>query len=259
MEMSKLFKKISNNEKRGKYNMSQISEDQIIANSYQFFLQLFNDKAKAYRKKKVKSFTVNPFTMQATAKTISNTIDADSIAKAIVYPFVLGTSISTSFGTKTQEFIVTALGDSINGSTTTGMDIEYTDVVDQRRKYCQIKAGPSTINKDDVETIENHFNNLVALGRTNHLNIGMSDRVVGVLYGEPNELSYMYCKLINQGYVVLTGREFWYHLTGYQDLYNKLIDTACKATTQSIIKASADELTSRVKQDIIAHPDKYGL
>lgn len=239
--------------------MSQISEDQIIANSYQFFLQLFNDKANAYRKKKVKSFTANPFTMQATAKTISNTIDADSIAKAIVYPFVLGTSISTSFGTKTQEFIVTALGDSINGSTTTGMDIEYTDVVDERRKYCQIKAGPSTINKDDVETIENHFNNLVALGRANHLNIGMSDRVVGVLYGKPNELSHMYCKLINHGYVVLTGQEFWYHLTGYHDLYNKLINTACKAATQSTIKTSADELISRVKQDIIAYPDKYGL
>ena len=74
-----------------------------------------------------------------------------------------------------------------------------------------------------------------------------------------NELSHMYHKLINHGYVVLTGQEFWYHLTGYQDLYDKLIETACKAATQSIIKANADELTSRVKQDIIAHPDKYGL
>ena len=43
------------------------------------------------------------------------------------------------------------------GSTTSGMDIEFTDQTDGRKKYCQLKAGPNTINADDVETIAGHF------------------------------------------------------------------------------------------------------
>ena len=33
------------------------------------------------------------------------------------------------------------------------MDIEFEDALDGSHKYCQLKAGPNTINKDDVEKL----------------------------------------------------------------------------------------------------------
>ena len=54
-------------------------------------------------------------------------------------------------------------------STTTGIDIEFVDQIDGRRKYCQIKAGPNCINKDDITTILHHFDAIRRLARTNGL------------------------------------------------------------------------------------------
>ncbi|OYR96275.1 PmeII family type II restriction endonuclease [Lactobacillus taiwanensis] len=239
--------------------MNKLNEQQILANAYDFFLKLFNDKSKAYKKRNVKNFKVNPFTVHAAAKAVSDDVNAESIAKAIVYPFALGTSMATSFGTKAQEFIVTALGDQISGSVVAGMDIEYDDAIDGRHKYCQIKSGPTTINHDDIKTIEDHFQSLVSLGRTNHLNIGIDDRVVGVLYGTQDDLSQMYKKLLDDGIVVLTGADFWYHLTGYKDIYSKLVQTAEKAAEKSSIKDNVDILTNKVKDKIEEDPEFFNL
>ncbi|MEI3611152.1 PmeII family type II restriction endonuclease [Pseudogracilibacillus sp. SO30301A] len=60
------------------------------------------------------------------------------------------------------------------------MDIEFIDKLDGRKKYCQIKADPNTINHDDVTTIKNHFNGIRNLARTNNLQIGLNDLIVGV-------------------------------------------------------------------------------
>ena len=63
-----------------------------------------------------------------------------SIAKALAYPRVLGQSITTSFGMNMQKFISDVLVNAF-GSTTQGIDIEFTDCVDGRKKYCQVKLG----------------------------------------------------------------------------------------------------------------------
>ncbi len=49
----------------------------------------------------------------------------------------------------------------------------------------------------------------------------MDDLIVGVLYGEPNELSANY-RTINTTYPVLVGADFWEHLTGDKDFYKSL-------------------------------------
>lgn len=51
----------------------------------------------------------------------------------------------------------------------------HIDVFDGIRKYCQIKAGPNTINKDDVPVIKDHFRALINLGRTNGVRIASAD------------------------------------------------------------------------------------
>lgn len=74
-----------------------------------------------------------------------------------MYPRILGTSLNTSFGQNVQIFI-SQLQDVVGGASgIDGIDIEFVDAIDGRRKYCQCKTGPQTINKDDIATVLGHF------------------------------------------------------------------------------------------------------
>lgn len=169
----------------------------------------------------LKNYNVNPFLFKYLANFLKGDDTAKSIAEALVLPRVLGSSINTSFGMRIQK-LISELFEGF-GSTTPGIDIEFIDALDGRKKYCQLKSGPNTINFDDVETIFNHFNGTINLARTNNLNIGINDMVVGVIYGEPSELSSHY-KRINEKYPVIIGKDFWHRLTGKEDFYYDLID-----------------------------------
>lgn len=169
-----------------------------------------------------KAFQINPFLTVYLARFLTGNTHPESIAKALLFPRVLGTSINTTFGTHMQSFIATI--QDVVGSVTSGMDIEFIDSIDGRKKYCQIKAGPNTINKDDVETIAGHFKSIKNLSRTNRLYIANEDLIVGILYGESHELSTHYKRIQKQyGYEILIGKDFWHHLTGDPDFYYQLI------------------------------------
>lgn len=133
---------------------------------------------------------INPFTVGYLANFLEGEATATSIAKALIYPRVLGTSISTSFGQNLQSFITKALG--AFGSTSPGIDIEFIDKIDGRKKYGQLKSGPQTINKDDIETIHNHYRSIRNLARTNRVPISDGDLIVGILYGEKQQLNAHY-------------------------------------------------------------------
>ena len=143
--------------------------------------------------KNLKNFNVNPFLVSYLANYLTGSDDAESLAKALIYPRVLGTSITTTFGNNMQKFCSYVLGGF--ASTTSGTEIEIIDHIDRRRKYCQIKSGPNTINKDDVETITNHFKAVKNLARTNGLRIDVDDLIVGVFYGTEKQLSVHYKKV----------------------------------------------------------------
>lgn len=151
------------------------------------------------------------------------------------------------------------MGDTVHPSVVKGMDIEYTDAFDNRKKYCQLKAGPTTINYDDVDTICNHFKSLMKLGVTNHLKISNEDCVTGVLYGDNEDLSTMYTNIRNQGYVVLAGEEFWKHLTGLEGIYKDLVLTARKASNDSSMKNSINRLIDNVEDYVSKNKDLFGL
>ena len=98
------------------------------------------------------------------------------------------------------------------------------DALDNSKKYCQLKAGPNTINKDDVETIAGHFKGVINLARTNNISLSFDNLVVGVLYGEESDLSSHYRRLSKQYYYpVITGQNFWTRLTGDNEFYADLI------------------------------------
>lgn len=171
-----------------------------------------------------KEFKINPFLTRYLANFLTGNSSPESIAKVLVYARILATSISTSFGQRAQT-LFTDEGIGSYGSGTPGIDIEFVDAIDGRKKYCQLKAGPQTINKDDVETIHNHFKKLKGIAKINCLPIGVNDLIIAVMYGTRDELSANYKALETEySYPVFVGEEFWYRLTGDHRFYQKLIE-----------------------------------
>ncbi len=200
---------------------------------------------------KLSNYNVNPFLYKYLANFLTGNDSSRSIAEALVLPRLLGSSITTSFGMRFQK-LISELFEGF-GSTTPGIDIEFIDSLDGRKKYCQIKSGPNTINFDDVKTIFGHFQGTINIARTNNLNIGINDLIVGVLYGEESELSSHYNK-IKENYPVITGKEFWYRLTGKETFYLDLIDVvgevALEIDGRHILQETIETLAKDIESKI---------
>jgi hypothetical protein len=197
---------------------------------------------------KLSNYNVNPFLFKYLANFLKGDDSPRSIAEALVLPRILGSSITTSFGMRVQKLISEVFEGF--GSTTSGIDIEFFDEIDKRKKYCQLKSGPNTINFDDVETIINHFQSIKNLARTNNLQIGLNDLIIGVLYGEKDELSTHYQKIDKQ-FPVIIGEDFWHRLTGNQRFYYNLIDAfgeiAIEVDGRGILEETIVSLESEIR------------
>lgn len=179
-----------------------------------------NHKASALKThSRLKSYKVNPILVKYLSKVLENDFTPLGIAKALYYPRVLGTSINTSFGTRIQNMFVEL--NLASGSLIKGMDIEFQDKIDGRKKWCQLKSGPNTINSENVQPLLRKFKTVTNLARTNSIKMNNSDLILGVLYGSDDELSQHYRK-INEEYPVITGKEFWHRITGFETFYDKL-------------------------------------
>lgn len=232
--------------------MTEAERQAILSSAKSFFRARIaeNHKANTEKLSSLEKFNINPFTHKYLAQFAFGDSSPESMAKALIYPRVLGTSISTTFGTQLQYFCNEVL--SSYASTTSGIDIEFIDALDGRKKYCQVKAGPTTINHDDVDTILNHFRGIRNLARTNHLDLNITDCVVGVFYGTESSICTSYRK-INEQYPVYVGVEFWHRLTGDTHFYYDLIDAFAEvademdssAMISNLIQQLADQISLR--------------
>lgn len=223
----------------------------ILDKAKQFFKDkiIQNHQNQTLKLKSLRAFNPNPFLEQYLANFVFGNGDTVSVAKVLIYSRVLGASINTIFGTQMQSFCK----DVLNGfaSTTTGIDIEFIDQIDGRKKYCQIKSGPNTINKDDIKTILDHFKGIRNLARTNGLKDFNPDRdcIVGVFYGSFDDLSSMY-KKINESHPVYAGKEFWKRLTGDDNFYNELIETIAEVAKEVNGTAIIDDVIQKLASEI---------
>lgn len=232
--------------------MISISEKEAILQKAQIWFResIANNHIKNTEKLSEPSqFNINPFLALYLANFLTGNSDKTSIAKALIYPRALGTSITTSFGTNIQKFTNEVL-DSY-GSTTSGIDIEFIDQIDNLKKYCQLKAGPNTINKDDVESIAGHLQRVINLGRTNNIRLNQDQLIVGVIYGTPTELNSHYKRIESQyNHPIHIGLDFWHRLTGdknfYKDLASAIAEVATEADYQSELNAVIEKLAANL-------------
>jgi hypothetical protein len=195
----------------------------------------------------IKKFQINPFLLYYLANYLEGNSNPLSLAKVLVYPRVLGTSITTSFGTHMQSFITKVL--NAYGSTTKGIDIEFIDQIDGRKKYCQLKSGPNAINKDDVKTIKDHFQSVKHLARTNNLKINLNDLIFCLTYGEASEKN-SFIKELEKDYIVYMGKDFWHRFTGDQNFYKDLIKAAGEIAKEVNMKDVVDKVISELSKKI---------
>lgn len=231
--------------------MTEAERQVILERSKSFFRErvAVNHKANTEKLTSLAKFNINPFTHKYLANFAFGDSSPESMAKALVYPRVLGTSISTTFGTQLQYFCNEVL--ESYASTTSGIDIEFVDAIDGRRKFCQVKAGPQTINHDDVTTICNHFTAIKNLARTNgvvEFN-PLFDCVVGVFYGTPDALSVHY-KEIQKQYPVICGKEFWHRLTGDENFYDELINAFAEVADEINCSEAVEAVVQRLANEI---------
>ncbi len=230
-----------------------MKENQLIQTIVDYFEKnIFENHINASLKRhsKLKSYNINPIVVKYLSKLLEGNYTAEGVAKALFYPRVLGTSINTTFGTRIQNMFV-ELG-MAEGSIIKGMDIEFFDKVDKRKKWCQLKSGPNTINSEDVQPLIKKFTSTIQLARTNKAlkGINNSDFIVGVLYGESAELS-MHYKEIDKIHPVIIGKDFWHRITGYPKFYKGLVAAlqTCinNLDTKEMITKGCEELTKEIK------------
>ena len=200
-----------------------MEENQLLEIITQYFKEKIFDNHKINSLKnhsKLKSYKINPILVKYLSKVLEDDFTSIGIAKALYFPRVLGTSINTSFGTRIQNMFVELK--LASGSLIKGMDIEFVDKIDNRKKWCQLKSGPNTINSEDVNPLIKKFSTVANLARTNKINLNNSDLILGVLYGTEDQLSQHY-KRIDEKHPVIIGAEFWHRITGFPDFYNQLV------------------------------------
>ena len=230
------------------------TEKQAILNKFKIWFKeslIESHKKNTEKLINVKEFNINPFLLYYLSNYLEGNSQPTSLAKALIYPRVLGTSITTSFGTKMQSFVTKVLG--AYGSTTSGIDIEFIDQIDGRKKYCQLKSGPNSLNKDDIKTIVDHFKDIKNLARTNNLELQYNDLIFALTYGEEDEVNSFIKGLKKKDVEVYVGKKFWYHFTGEEDFYYSLIKSAgdvandinMKETVNNVIKELSTQIESR--------------
>ncbi len=228
--------------------MTETERQALLAQAKDFFRDRIaaNHLRNTEKLENIDKFNINPFTHKYLAQFAFGDSSPESMAKALLYPRVLGTSISTTFGNQLQYFCNEVL--TSFASVVSGIDIEFIDTTDGRRKYCQVKAGPTTINKDDVKTIKDHFKGIRNLARTNRLDVRTTDCIVGVFYGSEDDLSVHYRK-INEDYPVYVGADFWKRLTGEPEFYNYLIDAFVEVADEMNSKELMDSLVEKLSRE----------
>lgn len=223
--------------------MTEYEKAIILENAKKWFRETILENHKANTEKLVnpKEFNINPFLTIYLANFLTGNSSPLSIAKALVYPRALGTSITGSFGMNMQSFTSSVLLGF--GSAVPGIDIEFIDQTDGHKKYCQLKLGPNTINKYDVETIAGHFKSAHSLAAFNKLRLSTDDLIVGVMYGTPNQLSSHYKRITSQYYYpVHVGNDFWHRLTGDENFFSELLDSIASVAVEANFNEELDRI-----------------
>lgn len=160
-------------------------------------------------------YNVNLFLTPYLSKILGNDITPENLAKALYYPRVLGTSITTTFGSHIKKILVDLqLAEAYPQSRSN--IIIFRDRVDGNQKVCFLKAGPNTINADDVRPIQQKLENIE--------NFNIENKTIGIISGTYDRVSRSYLRLQQDHNInLLVGEDFWHRMTGFENFYPNIL------------------------------------
>lgn len=173
------------------------------------------------------NFIVHPFQLIMNAGGFLGATSSENLAKSLLLPHLMGTSLTTNFGDKMQKMCIAHLGAKASGIN--GMDIEFKDKLTGKETVAQLKAGPNTINAGDVNPIITDMISARRLLRQNRTN-EMPVFAMCITYGTEPDLSghYLLIKRTDigdqDGVPTYVGKDFWRRLTGEENFYGELVE-----------------------------------
>ena len=191
---------------------------------------------------KIKNHDLNPLLDKHKSLYLFGDDTCENLARALIFPSIIGTGLNTSFGDIIQKKYLTQFN-NVEASGIGGLDIEFIHAKFDVRIYCQLKAGVNTINADDVNPILEKFTKAIRLIRDNGGDPIPNERfIVGVFSGLQEKRNGNYKKIEQKStHPVWVGKDFWEAVTGDPDFYSDLA-----RTLQSFQKSNSD---SSVKVD----------
>jgi hypothetical protein len=234
---------------RLKLSSSELA-DHLVAEIEKWFSEVLIENHKQNIKKlnKASAFKINRYLASYVSQALTGDITAEGIARGLVQGRAMVTSLNTSFGDRMQIFIIDQIKEVV-GSAIASIDIEFTDCIDGQKKYAQVKAGVSTINKDDVAPIVAKFKGIRAKARRDGVRINEDQTVICVLYGEKKSLSAHYKNLMDEGVDVYVGDDFWERLTGEKGMENRLFKACLNAAARANVKPVMDKAIAELAKD----------
>lgn len=235
--------------------LTEESKNRIISGAVDFFKKIIipNHIKNIEKASELKAYKSHRFLEAYLSNFFEDSEQTIRKAKALLYPRTLGSSITTSFGQNMQKFFTSfVLGDfKPKGSIGSGLDIEFIDQIDGAKKYCQLKAGPNTINKDDVITICDHFKKASRLAIQNGIKVAPQDFVLATIYGEENEVTDHYRAVRKENYSVFVGREFWTRLTGDKDFYERIINAIATIDFPTNLREQLEKAVQELSKNML--------
>lgn len=206
--------------------MTEYQKKAIIESGKEYFRStIIPNHLKNLQKLKLKDFNVNPFLINYLAAFLCGNTEPESLAKALVYPRVLETIFSTSSSQNIQFLISSFEQINDDASDIAGIDIEFVDALDGRKKY-----GIFASRIEDIDGLTNILGKckkaIIDIDKDHWYDL-MDDVIVFLPFGNKNELK-VELRTISTTYPVLCGMDFWNHLTGDPKFYNNLLIEFCK-------------------------------
>ncbi len=212
-------------------------------------------RAKLESGHKLSKFNVNPFAIAALSSGILGECTPENVAKALLYPRVFGTSVSTTFGDMMQRLCTQQLG--AQASSTAGMDIEFENKKEGGRIVMQLKSGPNTINAGDVKPILDEMKTAYRLLLQNRA-ATIPTFAIGITYGTLDQISGHYKKIHDetigqQPHIpIYVGQDFWERLTGDANFYQEMIGIVMKLFEEeeysSLFEDDIQSLAKQIKE-----------
>ena len=193
--------------------------DYLIRNGRGVFESLFAEQKRKLEGISNSAVAVNPFLSGLFSMPFGPDAGGDAWARGVLAQHVLGPSLTTTFATRMRALIQNAVG--MQRSQTRATPIEYLGALGERRAVILL-GGPRDLNMSGALDLRDKLEEL----RSSGVYASEDACRVATLYGER---SHLIAAADFDRFEVLAGAEFWISLTGHEDTFSTLIESAIQA------------------------------